>query len=106
MSHSRSAPTTDALVALLADRRRRTVVRHLAERPAESSLETLVETLSPANADPADERELRTALHHNHLPRLDEAGLVEYDAATHAVRYRPDDRAESLLRFLAEAFDD
>lgn len=54
----------------------------------------------------ADERELRAVLRHNHLPRLDEAGLVEYDTSTHAVRYRPDEGAESLLRFLAEEFDD
>lgn len=106
MPQPRLTRSTDALLTLLADRRRRAVVRHLSERPGPSSLDSLVEAVSDEHAAPADERRLRTALCHNHLPKLDEAGLVGYDASTHAVRYRPDERAESLLRFLAEEFDD
>lgn len=71
--------TFDAVFECLADRRRREVVAQLRDREA-ASLGELAE-----NADGRDER-LALELHHRHLPKLADAGLVEYD---------PDDRAVS-----------
>lgn len=33
----------------------------------------------------AERRSLKISLHHNHLPKLDEAGVVDYDAREHVV---------------------
>ncbi|UTF52000.1 hypothetical protein NGM29_09270 [Natronosalvus rutilus] len=39
-------------------------------------------------------------LYHNHLPKLEEAGLVEYDDRTETVRYHPNDHVEKLHQFV------
>lgn len=53
-------------------------------------------------------RRLRVALHHNHLPRLDEMGVVEYDEETVAATPELDalvDRLERPRRDPAQAPD-
>ncbi|WP_193570246.1 MULTISPECIES: hypothetical protein [Halorussus] len=44
----------------------------------------------------------RAELHHVHLPKLADHDLVGYDAQSGSVRYRPDERVETLVQFLAE----
>jgi hypothetical protein len=39
-------------------------------------------------------------LHHNHLPKLDDAGLIGYDPSDRTVGYCSDERVEELLRLL------
>ena len=98
MSRPRPTRSTDALLTLLADRRRRAVVRHLSARNGRTSLGALVEAVS---TERGDERNVRIGLHHHHLPRLDAADVVDYDVSARTVRYRPDERVESLLAFVA-----
>lgn len=77
-------PTTDTrlddVFEVLADRRRREVLRHLIERDPPVSVAELVDGIddhTPATA--VNRRELRVALHHSHLPKLDDSGFVDYD---------------------------
>lgn len=100
MPHHHAHPSTDVVLESLADRRRRAVLRYLSTRDGEVALDDVVGALAPD--DPAD---LRTALHHHHLPLLADAGVVTYDAAAHAVEYHPDRRVESLLAFVAEELE-
>lgn len=93
-------PSTDAVLELLADRRRRAALRHLSTSDGEVDLDDVIGALAPD--DPTD---LRVALHHHHLPRLDDAGVVTYDAAAGTVEYHPDRRVESLLAFVAEELE-
>lgn len=59
----------------------------------------LTETLATADADEDDRRRIRIALHHNHLPRLAEAGLVVYDDETVAPTNRLEAVANKIARF-------
>jgi len=43
------------------------------------------------------ERRVRTELHHNHLPKFEEAGLVEYDARSKTVRNSDGSLVASVL---------
>jgi len=53
--------------------------------------------------DPSEHRaEVAVGLHHVHLPRLDAAGLVEYDHRGGSVRYRGDSSAKAILEELAD----
>ncbi|NHN43160.1 hypothetical protein G9C85_16195 [Halorubellus sp. JP-L1] len=69
---------------LLADSTRRAVLTVLDDTAAPVALQSLARDAAAArysSGDPPDEvvEQTTVALHHNHLPRLADAGLVEYD---------------------------
>jgi len=73
------AAESDAVFECLAERRRRAIVAALRHRGA-ASLRELADSITGPNG--GTER-VELELHHRHLPKLADAGLVEYD---------PDDR--------------
>jgi len=73
-----STAETDALFSVLADANRRFVLSHLAQREASPALDHLTGALAEWNDD-LDREDARIALHHVHLPKLEEAGLLTYD---------------------------
>jgi len=95
----------DDVFELLSDDRRRTALYALAQSRAQTtSLEDLADEIvdrEVARGDvtgPLHRREVKIALVHNHLPRLDEAGLVEYDHEASEVTKR--EFAPGLVTFL------
>lgn len=75
----------DAALELCTDTHRRIVLAELADREAPISIDALTESIVTHNhhaalASVSDETatRIRTSLHHSHLPKLAEAGLVEY----------------------------
>lgn len=94
--------TVDEALELLADERRRRLLRHLAESDGTATVDQLVTVLdadapSPEALGRTRDR-LAADLHHVHLPKLHAAGLVEYRHREGTVRYRSNDRIEALLR--------
>lgn len=85
--------TREATFDLLSSSVRRTLVVTLRESGTVGRDE-LTETLAAAEADGGEDarRRIRIALHHNHLPRLADAGLVVYDDET----VTPTNRLEAL----------
>lgn len=77
----------DALAALLGNARRRFVLRYLQLRDAPVPIEELAEAVARWECDDLDEVTphrkdcIRASLHHVHLPKLADAGLVRYDRA-------------------------
>lgn len=76
----------DTLFDLLSSARRRYVVRHLLQHGGEAEFAALVDHVAALEVDTstgeltADERKpVYVSLRQTHLPRLDEAGVVEYD---------------------------
>lgn len=98
----------DSELKVIASRERRKVVDHFLTADTEvASVEVLSCKLARAKVDDApgeapSTETVKAALHHVHLPKLADHGLVEYDAQSGTVRYRPDERVEALVRFLAE----
>lgn len=86
------AQSLDTVFALLRDRRRRYLVSSLSGRESPASLTELA-TAVAASEDDAERDEVATerieavaaALHHNHLPKLADAGFIAYDAETKTV---------------------
>lgn len=88
--------TLDQLFRLLADRHRRYTLYYLDETETDvvtldEVAEYVVERSEPGRNEteqPADSmrERIRLALHHNHLPRLAKAGLIDYDARSQTVR--------------------
>jgi len=104
------APPPDALFGALADATRRRVLWYLLdESPA--SVHELADVLAgwrlddESSVDPDDHESFVAALHHNHLPVLDDAGLAVYhrhDATVEATSLAP--VVEDVVRF-ANSYD-
>lgn len=84
-----AAPTLDRATSfdILNNQHRRTIITLLAETPTLTRHELtthLAATVTDNASQPTSDqkRRLRIALHHNHLPQLADAGLIEYDADT------------------------
>lgn len=91
----------DAVVGLLASRRRRHVLRCLASRTDDTTdLDALVEYVRErerSRTDGLDRRAVLADLHHVHLPRLVDERIVEYDPDRRRVRYLGAPLVETLL---------
>ena len=87
-----TTPMVDDVFGLLADWRRRAVCLYFADEGVSS---TEVDTLATAVAqrgmgrvdDDTDESAVRDALVEEHLPRLDRAGVLDFDERSGSVRY-------------------
>lgn len=89
----------DATLELLANHDRRCILEYLMESPRETAtVDELVEHLVERKAERTGERpgsdHVLTTLHHVHVPKLADSGVVEYDARSQELRYRSDDRLE------------
>ncbi|WP_312912810.1 DUF7344 domain-containing protein [Natronosalvus caseinilyticus] len=105
MSHITHTVSTETALHLVANQHRRSVLDKLIESERNSvAIDALIEHMSPeilpesTEAIPSDR--LRLDLYHNHLPKLEDAGLVEYDNRTETVHYHPNDRVEKLHQFV------
>lgn len=98
----------DRILTVLADKDRRRVVEYFSRNGTETeTVEVLGARLArltvktDGTAAPST-KTVRTELHHVHLPKLEEYGVVEYDARTGQVRYRPDEEVEAAVDSLAD----
>ncbi|USZ67494.1 hypothetical protein NGM10_12240 [Halorussus salilacus] len=98
--HGSRARSLDAIFELLVTERRRNALYVLYRSPGPLSVSALAEEV--AALEGADPERVATALHHVHLPKLADAGVVEYDGD--AVRL--DDLSERFRRYLATAAED
>ena len=98
---STSSDETDSTGELLADRRRRAVLRYLADRDEAASLGDLADHVTLEEADRergtiaewgdallGARRRHQLALRHVHLPMLADAGAVDFDAAANTAAIR------------------
>lgn len=97
----------DTCLELVRDRDRRLVIQHLRrDNDTETTVDALVDQLHGGDFvhgdDPPPDRDVLLAkLHHNHLPKLADHGVVEFNPTDGTVRYRSPDRIESVLDALS-----
>lgn len=84
----------DRLFKLLANERRRRILFYLDGKEGDvASIVELIDYVVVHEAESVDDLtsdEVAIALYHKHLPKLADAGLIEYDARSRTVRYRGD----------------
>lgn len=108
MELDRSNPSLDETLAALADARRRAVLQFLdAQADGVASVAELVRHLdaqqrATGREQAAAPERVEAELHHTHLPKLADHGLVEYDLQSGRVTYQPDETTERLLRFVRD----
>jgi hypothetical protein len=93
----------DRIFSLLSATRRREVLRHLKEASGELPLSAITQRVAVSEGIHPDEgaaavKKVYVSLYQTHVPALDAAGVVEYDATEKAVRLTP--RAAPLFRYL------
>jgi hypothetical protein len=104
-------PFIDDVFDVLADWRRREICRFFVDTDADVAsvrdLAILVAGCRPATVEcrPPGHDELVTSLEQHHLPRLDAAGVVDYDSRSGTVRYRGQPTVEKWLEHVT-AVDD
>lgn len=99
-----SRPSVSTVFDVLADERRRHVLYYLIEHAGgEAGVADVAAHLRSveSSAPSADPETIRTELHHRHLPRMEEAGLVDYDAPEAKIRYLGDPLVEDCLALVA-----
>lgn len=78
--------TEDECYQLLAAEHRRLVLDVLAGQKTAAGLADLAaDVATQAGADAADETRIATALHHVHLPKMADLGVLEYDPETRVI---------------------
>lgn len=100
-NRARESDSVDVLHTVLADEQRRRVLRYVRELDGSTSLDALAAHLDGGRQENARKRTAHR-LHHATLPKLADAGFVEYDAGSRTVRFRDcphweglaDDRAD------------
>ncbi|USZ70428.1 DUF7344 domain-containing protein [Natronosalvus halobius] len=84
----------ELLFGALSDRHRRQLVAYMHTINKDLfHLDDLAQIIAIQETDPSEVSEekreqVKIELHHRHLPKLDDAGLIEYDSRNGDVRYR------------------
>jgi hypothetical protein len=87
------------LYMLLADHQRRVLLQCLRNTEASLSISALVTELTQGDSREPSERDMETAIavHHIHLPKLADAGIIEYDQSTQQAAYTAPPQVDALL---------
>lgn len=105
-----AAQSPEEVFTLLSNRRRRDAVDVLSNQETAVTLRKLVDSIAARETGTDDVPEeaadaVATALHHVHLPKLDQAGVVSYHPTAGTVEYHESPALESLLA-ASETADD
>lgn len=89
----------DALLRTIADAERRTIITYLQTTTADIvSLDDLTTHLCTEMGQ--DRQPTRIRLHHNHLPELEQSGILAYHSASDTIEYHGDPELETLIEAL------
>lgn len=98
------ATPVDQVLEVLQHRLRRDVIEYFldaSERTA--AVDDLVAHLAREwPGDPPSRERLSVVLYHHHLPRLADAGIVEFDPELDSIRYYPDAAIEEWLTWIQD----
>ena len=100
-----STERIDTLLRTIANRYRRQILRHAVSADKDViNHEDVVDYLIDCNPEleENDRKRLRTKLHHVALPRLADAGLIDYDQRSQTIRYCGDPFIEKQISVIEE----
>jgi hypothetical protein len=94
--------TLDGDLSVLASQRRRLILQYLDQESTNPlSIDELVDHLVDNSSERTlGRKSIEIELHHKHLPKLEEYGLIEYDPRSGDVQSPPDAPLDRLLECL------
>lgn len=103
--------STDRILELIGQYQRRAIIRRLRDAPGrDHSIDDVVEFLEDVerqrDGEVPGEDHLLSLLVHIHGPKLEAAGLIDYDVPEREIHYYPDERVEGLLDRIEEWADE
>lgn len=95
-----SSLSLDSALNLLADYDRRRLLGYLVRDPdgtatVDELVDHLVRKRAERTGESPDPERVETALHHVHIPKLADSGVVEFDDRSGEIRYWGEDRLEA-----------
>jgi len=89
----------DAILDILANQHRRALLEYLMDRPGnagpfEEATKHIVLRIGQKQGAQPNHDDVQVALQH-HLPKLADAGVVDYDVRSQMIRYHEDERLET-----------
>lgn len=103
--------SVDEMLELVSNYQRRAILRHLRDTPGhDHSLDAVITYLKDVERErhgevPGDDH-LLSIFVHVHGPKLEQAGLLQYDVARGEVRYVPHEKIEQLLEQIETIADE
>lgn len=99
-----AGPTLDRDPELFANRYRRLILRYFVNSSDPSSIADLVDDIleHPSIDHQTNQERIHIPLRHTHHPQLEAHTLIDFDQRSSTVRYRPDDRIETILECLPD----
>ncbi|MFC4451907.1 DUF7344 domain-containing protein [Halorussus aquaticus] len=95
--------TLNEALDLLRDQQRRYVLKKLrATDEGVAVIDELVEYLLTHDPDADDRDQVALMIHHKTLPRLADAGVIDFDARSDTVRYHGSEVVDDLLAVVVE----
>lgn len=97
----------DAMLDLLANRRRRHLLDYLQDVPGEvcsfeDATRYIIAQLATRMGEQPNHDDVQATLQHIHVPKLADAGVVEYDIRSQELRYRQNERLEALFEAIRD----
>ncbi|WP_433629220.1 DUF7344 domain-containing protein [Halomicrococcus sp. NG-SE-24] len=95
--------TTELHDVLISEDRRRVLHFFLERDKRMATADELANYLAAPDGGFEESEQAKVALHHAHLPKLADTGIIEYDPQSNRTRYRGHKKLEALLSFASEA---
>lgn len=90
-------------LSVLENKQRRDVLAAIMEANTRTmTIDDLVDTMIKRGTQETIKEETEVQLHHIHLPKLAEEGLIEFDPRSGQLRYHGDDEVERLLGLIED----
>lgn len=97
----------DVLLDTLASERRRALIAYLRDKPEseasfEAATKAVVTAIARKQGYQPNHDDVQSSLRHHHIPKLADAGVIDYDSQTQTIRYRENERLETVYERVEE----
>ena len=100
-SHSLNPEQIDEFLSTLANQHCRFVLSYFRDSSEEvASVDDLATAVS--RRDSVDKKHVAIQFHHSALPKLEDAGIIDYDARTNTARYRGHSELENWYNYIED----
>lgn len=97
----------DALLEILSNQERRYLLEYLIDETEvtaspKDAISYITRQITLQRGEQPNTEDIQVSLQHHHLPKLANAGLIEYDMRSETIRYHGNDQLEELYELVSE----